>query len=232
MKLIGIIGAMEEEVMMLREQMTITDIRSIAHIEYAKGSLGNREVVLAKSGIGKVNAAVCTQIMIDIFKVDIVVNLGVAGALSPELDICDVVISREFVHHDVDATVFGYAKGEIPQMENSVFKADSHLIHLVEKASDVLSSKIKVITGRMLSGDQFISKTEDREYLYNFFKGDCTEMEGAAIAQVCFLNRVSFVAIRSISDKANNVADMDFNEFTRQAAINSSKILLKFLTLI
>ncbi|RRD95101.1 5'-methylthioadenosine/adenosylhomocysteine nucleosidase [Clostridiales bacterium COT073_COT-073] len=232
MKLIGIIGAMEEEVLVLREQMTITDVRSIAQIEYAKGNLGNREIVLAKSGIGKVNAAVCAQIMIDIFKVDALINLGVAGALSPQLNICDVIISKEFVQHDVDVTAFGYNKGEIPQMETSVFRADSHLIHLVEKASEVLDSRTQVKTGRILSGDQFISKTEDKEWLYQFYGGECTEMEGAAIAQVCHLNRVAFVGIRSVSDKADNSADMDFNEFTKQAAFNSSKLLLKLLTLL
>ena len=150
MKLVGIIGAMEEEVMMLREQMTVTNVRSIAHTEYIRGSLSGREIVLAKSGIGKVNAAVCSQVMIDIFRVDALINLGVAGAISPELDICDVVISRDFIQHDVDAAAFGYSKGEIPQMDTSVFKADTHLIHLVEKASDVLDAKTRVITGRIL----------------------------------------------------------------------------------
>lgn len=232
MKLIGIIGAMEEEVLMLREKMTVSNVRSIARTEYAKGTLGDREVILARSGIGKVNAAVCAQIMIDVFKVDIIINLGVAGAISPELDICDVVISKEFLQHDMDATVFGYTRGEIPQMETSVFKADNHLVHLVEKACDILSPKTKVKTGRILCGDKFISKAEDKEDLFKVFKGDCTEMEGAAIAQVCYLNKVPFVAVRSISDKADNSADMDFNEFTKQAAITSSKILLRLLTMI
>lgn len=232
MKLIGIIGAMEEEILMIREKMTVSNVRSIAQIEYAKGTLGDREIILARSGIGKVNAAVCAQIMIDIFRVDIVINLGVAGAVSPELDICDVVISKEFIQHDMDATAFGYTRGEIPQMETSVFKADSHLVHIVEKASEVLDPKTVVRTGRILSGDRFISKVEEKENLYKVFKGDCTEMEGAAIAQVCHLNRVPFVAVRSISDKANNTADMDFNEFVKQAAINSSKILIRFLSMI
>lgn len=232
MKLIGIIGAMEEEILMIREKMTVSNVRSIAQIEYAKGTLGDREIILARSGIGKVNAAVCAQIMIDIFRVDIVINLGVAGAVSPELDICDVVISKEFIQHDMDATAFGYTRGEIPQMETSVFKADSHLVHIVEKASEVLDPKTVVRTGRILSGDRFISKVEEKENLYKIFKGDCTEMEGAAIAQVCHLNRVPFVAVRSISDKANNTADMDFNEFVKQAAINSSKILIRFLSMI
>lgn len=230
MRLIGIIGAMEEEVIMLREQMSVKNVRSIAHIEYAKGRLGNREVVLAKSGIGKVNAAMCAQIMIDIFQVDALINLGVAGALSPDLNICDVVISNDFIQHDVDVTAFGYNKGEIPRLETSIFKADSHLVHLVEKACEVLDPKIEIKTGRILSGDKFISKAEVREELYKNFAGDCTEMEGAAIAQVCHLNRVAFVGIRSISDKADNTANMDFNEFTRQAAINSSKLLLKLLS--
>ena len=233
MKLVGIIGAMEEEVMMLREQMKVTNVRSIAHTEYIRGSLSGREIVLAKSGVGKVNAAVCAQVMIDIFRVDALINLGVAGAISPELDICDVVISREFIQHDVNASAFGYNRGEIPQMDTSIFKADTHLIHLVEKASDVLDAKTKVLTGRILGGDQFISSAEDRAELYQLYAGDCAEIEGgAAIAQVCYLNRIPFIAVRSISDRANNIADMDFNEFTRQAAKNSSKLLLRLLTLL
>lgn len=232
MKLIGIIGAMEEEVLALKDKMTITDTRSIAHIEYSKGFLENREVVLAKSGIGKVNAAICAQIMIDVFKVDSLINLGVAGALSPELDICDVVISKDFIQHDMDVTAFGYRRGEIPQMDNSTFRADTHLIHLVEKASEVLSSKTKVVTGRILSGDTFVSGAKEKEELYQEFNGECTEMEGAAIAQVCYVNRVPFVGVRSISDKADNTADVDFNEFTRQAAMNSSKMLLRLFTIL
>lgn len=233
MKLVGIIGAMEEEVMKLRDQMTVTNVRSIAHTEYIKGSLAGREIVLAKSGLGKVNAAVCAQVMIDIFRIDALISLGVAGAISPELDICDVVISRELIQHDVNAVAFGYSKGEIPQMDTSVFKADTHLIHLMEKASDVLDAKTRVITGRILGGDQFISKVEEREELYQFYAGDCAEIEGgAAIAQVCYLNRIPFVAVRSITDRANNTAGMDFNEFTRQAALNSTKLLLRLLTLL
>ena len=233
MKLVGIIGAMEEEVMKLRDQMTVTNVRSIAHTEYIRGSLAGREIVLAKSGLGKVNAAVCAQVMIDIFRIDALISLGVAGAISPELDICDVVISREFIQHDVNAVAFGSSKGEIPQMDTSVFKADTHLIHLMEKASDVLDAKTRVITGRILGGDQFISKVEEREELYQFYAGDCAEIEGgAAIAQVCYLNRIPFVAVRSITDRADNTAGMDFNEFTRQAAVNSTKLLLRLLTLL
>ena len=233
MERIGIIGAMEEEVMKLRDQMTVTNVRSIAHTEYIRGSLAGREIVLAKSGLGKVNAAVCAQVMIDIFRIDALISLGVAGAISPELDICDVVISREFIQHDVNAVAFGYSKGEIPQMDTSVFKADTHLIHLMEKASDVLDAKTRVITGRILGGDQFISKVEEREELYQFYAGDCAEIEGgAAIAQVCYLNRIPFVAVRSITDRADNTAGMDFNEFTRQAAVNSTKLLLRLLTLL
>lgn len=230
MKLIGIIGAMEEEVMLLKERMTVLNVRSIAQVEYVRGKLGDKEIILAKSGIGKVNAAVCAQIMIDIFKVNALINLGVAGALAPDLEICDLVISKDFIQHDFDVTAFGHARGIIPQMETSLFKADPHLVHLVEKASEVLAAKIQVKTGRILSGDKFISRVEDRDDLYQTFAGECTEMEGAAIAQVCYLNRVPFVAIRSISDKADNSANMAFNEFTRQAAINSSKLLLKLLS--
>ena len=121
----------------------------------------------------------------------------------------------------------------LPLVTVKVFKADTHLIHLMEKASDVLDAKTRVVTGRILGGDQFISKVEEREELYQFYAGDCAEIEGgAAIAQVCYLNRIPFVAVRSITDRADNTAGMDFNEFTRQAAVNSTKLLLRLLTLL
>ncbi len=226
---IGIIGAMEEEVMALKDKLKVSDIRSIASLEFYAGKLSNREVVLVRGGIGKVNAAVCTQILIDCFHVDAIINTGVAGALSDELEIGDIVISRDALQHDFDATGFGYEKGTIPRMAESCFKADKGLIHIAEKASQVLSVKTNIFTKRIVSGDQFISDKEKKKVLIGEFDGFCTEMEGAAVAQACYLNKIPFVIIRSISDKADDSAEMNYSQFTQIAAANSCKLIEKMV---
>ena len=229
MSRIGIIGAMPEEIMILKSAMHITDIRSIASQEFYVGTLYEKEVVLVQGGIGKVNAAMCTQLLIDVFQISAVINTGVAGALSDELEIGDVVISLDAIQHDVDATAFGYKKGEIPQLKNSIFKADHHLISIAEKATDVLGAATNVFTKRLVSGDQFISSLEKKRSLQEEFNGFCVEMEGASIAQVCVINNIPFVIIRSISDKADDTAEMAFDEFVHIAAGNSCRIVEKML---
>lgn len=232
MELIGIIGAMEEEVMTLKEKMDIREVRSIASLDFFAGTINNKKCVVVQSGIGKVNAAVCTQILIDIFYVDAIINTGVAGALSPKLEIGDIVISKDAVQHDFDTTSFGYERGIIPRMKESFFKSDEHLVKIAQKASDVLNAKINVYTERIVSGDQFIADAASKADLVTTFGGFCTEMEGASIAQVCYLNNTPCVIIRSISDKADASADMNFAEFSRLAALNSSHLIEKILELI
>ncbi len=232
MDLIGIIGAMEEEVLTLKDKMNIQEVRSIASLDFFVGELKNKKVVVVQGGIGKVNAAVCTQILIDVFYVDAIVNTGVAGALSDKLEIGDVVISKEAIQHDFDATSFDYKLGEIPRMDTSVFKADEHMIKIAEKASDVLDSHVNVYTERIVSGDQFIADPRRKKEIIRDFNGFCTEMEGAAIAHVCYLNRMPYVIIRSISDKADDSADMNFAEFTKMAALNSCKLIERILELL
>lgn len=229
MSKIGIIGAMEEEVLCLKNKMNISEVRSIASLEFYVGMLYSREVILVRAGIGKVNAALCTQILIDCFHVDSVINTGVAGALSDELEIGDVVISLDAMQHDVDATGFGYDIGIIPRMDNSCFKADQRLLKIAKKASEVLSMKTNVYVKRIVSGDQFISDNQKKKELVEIFDGFCTEMEGASIAQVCYINKIPFVIIRSISDKADDSAEVNFSEFTQLAAANSCNMLEKML---
>lgn len=226
---IGIIGAMEEEVLALREKLKVTDVRSIASLEFYVGTLNGKEVVLVKAGIGKVNAAICTQLLIDCFHIDSVINTGVAGALSDELDIGDIIISSDAIQHDMDATGFGYDKGVIPRMEESTFKADKRLIHIAQKASEVLSMHTNIYTKRIVSGDQFISDPVKKKELINEFNGFCTEMEGAAIAHACYVNKIPFVIIRSISDKADDTAEVNFSQFTQLAAANSCKMIEKMV---
>jgi len=224
---IGIIGAMEEEIALLRQKASIIDTEQIIGVTFYKGTLYDKKVVLVKSGIGKVNAALCAQILIDRFAVDCIINVGVAGAVYKELSIGDIVISKDAVQHDMDTSVFGDPIGIIPSMEESYFKADKTLIELAEKCSMSLTSKAKVFLGRIASGDQFISTPQGKERIWQTVQGYCAEMEGAAIAHTCYLNQIPFVIIRSISDDAEDKAHIAYEQFVKIAAANSSELLEK-----
>ncbi len=227
--MIGIIGAMEEEVSQLVQKMTEIDKTEIAGMVFNKGLIGSKEIVVVRSGIGKVNAAMCTQILATYFKVDTVINTGVAGSLKNEINIGDVVISTDALQHDMDATGFGYEPGMIPRMKTSIFEADKKLIQVAEEACKVAVPKIGVFKGRVVSGDQFITDKAVKERLINLFAGFCTEMEGAAIAQAAFLNNIPFLIIRAISDKADDSASMDYGEFEKKAIDNSVAMLCEML---
>ncbi|TCS81301.1 5'-methylthioadenosine/adenosylhomocysteine nucleosidase [Tepidibacillus fermentans] len=225
---IGIIGAMDEEIELFQEGMSHLQQKKKASILFYEGEMNGKSVVLCKSGIGKVNAAVTTQILIDEFKVDRIIFTGVAGALHPDLDIGDIVISTAAQQHDVDVTPLGYEKGIIPDQEKSVFEADQQLISLAKKASEEVNEG-KVFTGLILSGDQFIADRDQVRELYETYDGMCTEMEGASVAQVCHMNLVPFVIIRSMSDKADGSAHVNFVQFTRLASKRSYQIVDKML---
>ncbi|NCB99631.1 MAG: 5'-methylthioadenosine/adenosylhomocysteine nucleosidase [Clostridia bacterium] len=217
MKKTGIIGAMEEEVAFLKERMAIEKTEQIAGMEFCQGICEGHQVVVVRSGIGKVNAAVCTQILVDIFRVDAIINTGVAGSLQNAINIGDIVVSTDALQHDMDATGFGYELGVIPRMETSVFKADEGLADLAEKVCREVNPDIQVFRGRVVSGDQFVSSREVKDSLIKNFAGFCTEMEGAAIAQAAWLNHVPFLILRAISDKADGSAEMDYGEFEHKA---------------
>lgn len=229
MRKTGIIGAMEVEVASLKETMETKRCVTKAGMEFFEGVLEGQEVVVVRSGIGKVNAAVCTQILIDEFQVDTVMNTGVAGSLKAEINIGDIVVSTDVVHHDVDATNFGYRLGHIPEMSVFSFEADKELRTLAKEVSKKVNPDIEVFEGRIVSGDQFVSDKECKEKISTEFGGFCTEMEGAAIAQTAWLNEVSFVIIRAISDKADDSADMDYSTFEKKAAENSIRLVHGFL---
>ncbi|HEK9032715.1 TPA: 5'-methylthioadenosine/adenosylhomocysteine nucleosidase, partial [Clostridioides difficile] len=186
-------------------------------------------VVLVKCGIGKVNSALCAQILISEFKVDAIVNTGVAGALNEKLDVNDIVISTDAIQYDVDTTAFGDPKGVIPRMKTSVFKADERLIDAAYKSSVEEVKTHKVLKGRVVTGDKFINSKELKEELVNDFGGYCGEMEGGAIAHVCYLNNTPFVIIRAMSDKADGSADVTYDVFVHDAANNSKDIVLNML---
>lgn len=227
--LIGIIGAMNEEVIQLKETMNLKETKTIGGYEFFKGELYGKNIVLVECGIGKVNAALCSTLLIEAFNVDKVLFTGVAGALNPEINIGDIVVSTDLIEHDFNATAFGYDFGVIPRMENSKFKADKDLVELAKEAGEKEFGKERVWTGTILSGDEFVASPEKIKWLRDTFNGECTEMEGAAVAHVCELLGKPFVIIRSISDKANHDANMNFDEFVKLAAQNSKLIIERML---
>lgn len=229
MNKIGIIGAMDEEVDILVEIMDIRETVEKASLKFYEGKIEGKDVVLVRCGIGKVNAALCAQILISEFDVDAVVNTGVAGALHSDLDVYDIVISTDAIQHDFDTTVFGDKKGVIPRMDSSVFVADERLINAAYESSLEQTKNHKVVKGRVVSGDIFISSKELKDELVNEFDAHCGEMEGAAIAHVCALNKIAFVIIRAMSDKADGSADVTYEEFVKDAAHNSKDIVLNML---
>lgn len=222
---IGIIGAMEEEVQAIKEEMTVDRIEKKAGLEFYMGIFLDKEVVVVRSGIGKVNAAICTQILIDDFNVDMVINTGIAGGVNININPGDVVVSTDLVHHDVDATAFGYDIGQVPRLESFSFKADERLVEIAINAAEKMD-KFKVFKGRIISGDQFIANHEKITFFREKFDAFAVEMEGAAIGHACFMNNIPFVVIRSISDKADGSAQMDYQTF-QNIAINNSIGILK-----
>ena len=229
MRKIGIIGAMDEEVNRLKEAMKNIQIKSIASMNFYEGSLEGAPLVVVRSGIGKVNAALCTQILIDRYDVEIVINTGVAGSLRNEINIADIVLSTDALQHDMDASGFGYEMGVIPRMEKSIFTADIDLVNKAKRVCDEILPSLGVYTGRVLSGDQFVSDSKKKEWLIDTFDGYCTEMEGAAIAQAAYLNNIPFLIIRAISDKADHSAEMDYSEFEALAIDNTVKLLTELV---
>jgi len=232
MNIIGIIGAMDEEIEILRNTMVVEENIEIAKMRFYKGKLNNKDIILVRCGIGKVNATICTQILITHFKANTIINTGVAGGIHDEVDIGDVVISNDVIQHDMNARTFGYKQGEIPRLEEYVFKADTRLIELATEISkDKLINK-KVFVGRILSGDIFVSDPDMKNKLWTEFKGYCAEMEGAAIGHTCYLNDVPFVILRAISDKADGSANVNFNEFVLEVANTSANIVKNLVKII
>ncbi|MCD7778490.1 MAG: 5'-methylthioadenosine/adenosylhomocysteine nucleosidase [Clostridiales bacterium] len=223
MKTIGIIGAMDIEIQRIKSMLNVVTTKTAAGMDFTVGLLEGKSVVAAMCGVGKVNAAVCTQIMIDMFAVDCIINVGVAGGLAPGLEIGDIVISTDAIQHDMNVEGLGYPKGVIPDMESSVFKADPYL---TEKAENALATcGLKGIKGRIAAGDVFVCDQALKDSIIKDFGGACCEMEGGAIAQTCVLNKIPFVIIRAISDSADDSGSMDYPAFKKLAAANSERIV-------
>ena len=226
--MIGIIGAMEEEIAKLKDSMDNIKIEKIAGMEFYCGEIAGKPVTVVRSGIGKVNAAACTQILADRFHVDRVINTGIAGSLRNEINIGDIVLSTDAVIHDMNVEGFGYPRGQVPRMDVFAFPTDEDLRKKAKGICDECIG-VGVYEGRILSGDIFVSDRGIKEDLQRTFDGFCTEMEGAAIAQVAYLNNIKCLIIRAISDKADDSASVDYPEFEKQAIKNCVKLTLKLI---
>lgn len=221
---LGIIGAMQVEVETLKAAMENKCTQMIAGMEFCQGVLDGCEVVVVQCGVGKVNAAMCAQILCSHFGVSHLVNTGVAGSLWVELDIGDLVVSRDAMYHDFDCKFVGYTHGQVPGMDVLAFPADEALMEKAFAAAEAVNPGHTKI-GRVASGDQFVCSSEQKTQIIADTQGICTEMEGAAIAQTAYRNGVPFVILRAISDKADNSAEMDFPTFETIAAHRCAQVV-------
>lgn len=225
---IGIIGAMSEETEKLINAMEVQETIEKAQMVFKKGILYNREAVVVTSGIGKVNAAICTQILVDDFHIDYVINVGIAGGAQEQLYPGDIVIGKELVQHDMDATFFDYKLGQIPRVDTHTFRSDENLVELAKEATKNIKD-YKCYEGVIASGDQFVATKEKLEWLNENFSAFACEMEGASIAHVAYLNHVPFIVIRSISDNAINGTHLEYDKFKWIAVENSVNIIESML---
>lgn len=225
---IGIIGAMDEEVAILLEHMKKKREVTVAQCLFVEGILSGKKVVLLKSGIGKVNAAMATTIIHERFSPDYVINTGSAGGYSHELDVGDIVISTEVVHHDVDATAFGYNYGQVPGMP-AVYQADRELIDKAVQALDQFED-VRGVKGMIATGDSFMDSPERVAFVLDTFNDVIAlEMEAAAIAQVCYQYDTPFVIMRALSDIAGKASADSFETFLSKAAKNSSDLIMTMI---
>ena len=222
---IGIIGAMDEEVATLKEAAKITKTTKIAEMEFCEGKLGDNRVVIVQCGMGKVNAGICAHTLINDFGCTKIVNTGVAGSLDNKLDIGDIVVSVDAVQHDFDVEPIGFQKGEIPYTGLYAFPADEEMRAMAIEAAGKVAPGIHAYEGRVCSGDQFVATEEQKRAITSNFGGMCCEMEGAAVAQACYLNNAPFVVIRAISDKSDGSHSVEYETFKETAAANCAKIV-------
>ena len=233
MNKIGIIGAMEIEVHLLQEQMEQCHITKKAGMSFYEGILCDVNVVVVKSGAGKVNSAVCAQILVDVFNVSHIINTGVAGSLDPKVDFCDMVISTEVCYHDMHNEAMGYKPGEQPKPGWLLYEANQNMIACArdacEKVQSLFHHSFFTHEGRVLTGDWFINNKERKDAIVAKFGGLCTEMEGASIGHCAYLNEIPFVVIRSISDKADDSADVDYHSVEVEAAKRSMEVVKEMI---
>lgn len=225
----GIIAAMQEEMQEIKNIMEQIEEEKIYNLTFIKGKINNQTAVLVESGVGKVNATRTTQILIDYFKIEAVINIGSAGSANNELEIGDIVIGKKLVQHDFDITAFGHPKGFISNVGQYV-ESDSELIEKMEQTISKLGNcECNIKIGTIASGDIFCTETKMKDKIKEKFNADAIEMEGAAIAQVCKLDNIPFIIIRSISDKPNGKNEITFNEFLKKASKRCAQIISNFI---
>ena len=222
---LGIIGAMACEVEALKGKMERVTVGNHAGSEYFEGTLEGLPAVVVQCGVGKVNAAMCAQILCSVYGVTHLVNTGIAGSLCADLDIGDLVVSKDAMYHDFEVTAFGYPHGKVPGMDVIAFPADETLMGYAFAAADSVNPGHAKI-GRVASGDQFICEKNQKNKIIEVTQALCTEMEGAAIAQTAYRNGIPFVILRAISDKADDSAEMDYPTFEAMAAEHCAKVTL------
>ena len=225
MKKLGIIGAMTVEVALLKENMENMTVSTHAGMEFCAGKLGGLDTVVVQCGVGKVNAAMCAQILCSVFGVTHLVNTGIAGSLNADLDIGDLVVSRDAMYHDFDCVHFGYEMGRVPGMDVVAFPADEAMMALALNAAEAVNPGHTKV-GRVASGDLFVAQKAAKEAIIEKTGAICTEMEGAAIAQTAYRNAVPFVILRAISDKADDSAEMDYPTFEAIAAQRCASVAM------
>lgn len=214
---LGIIGAMKIEVDALKDNMKNRSITMYAGMEFCDGMLEDLPAVVVQCGVGKVNAALCVQILCDRFGVTHLVNTGIAGSLCAELDIGDLVVSRDAMYHDFDCCNFGYPHGKVPGMDVVAFPADENMMHYAVTAAEAVApGHVKI--GRVATGDQFVCTKEQKNDIAENTQALCTEMEGGAIAHAAYRNGIPFAILRAVSDKADDSAKMDYPAFEAIAA--------------
>lgn len=226
---VGVIGAMDVEVELLRERMEGLRLERAGRLEVACGTLGGVECRVMRSGVGKVAAAMAAELLVVGHGATHLVNTGVAGAIDPSLGIGDMVVSTDCVHHDVDAGAIGYPPGQLPELEVLSFPADGELASLAAAACAEVAPEARCVRGRVASGDQFVGDGAAHERVRAQFGAACCEMEGAPIAQVAWTNEVPFVVVRSISDGADDGSAVDYPTFERMAARRCAAIVERIL---
>lgn len=228
MNTIGIIAAMQEEMNEIKKIMNNVQEKNIYELKFYEGTINNKNIVLVESGVGKVNAARTTQVLIDNYKIDAVINVGSAGSANQELQIGDIVIGKTLVQHDFDITAFGHPKGYISNVGERI-KSDENLIKSMEQTIENLQNKeFKIKIGTIASGDIFCTEPKMKEKIRDKFNADAIEMEGAAIAQVCKLDNMPILVIRSISDSPNGNNNITFEQYLETASKRCAEILSQF----
>ncbi len=226
--MIGILCALDREIERLLKEIEQPVHKSLCGYDYVEGSLRGRQVVLCRCGVGKVNAAVCAQAMIMTWPVRLIVNSGVAGALREPLEIGDICVATDLVQHDVDTTAVGDPIGFVSTVEQTYFRCAEWAVDGILRAAESIEG-VRAMAGRIASGDQFITDQDQKDRIVRLFDASACEMEGGAIAQVCFINGVDCAVIRAISDSSSGRHQMEYREFMPMAAETSAKVVLKFL---